>query len=279
MTGGGFTELWLTEYDRRQLQIQSLGQPSRNGSPVSLEQGYLHQWLMQDKHHLASLQSDAYVRATLEEMQYLDHEIVTPWLKLASRRRRFDQYAAGDWQQLRVIRAAAAALNYDVLPWHDRGSDDDWLLLTEQIPKRRHWGTFVVRCGLPHPYLVEIPRPLHERHAYEFGVSLLERPAASVLLIAGAHPDANRDGSADVTRLANKVSALNLVRQVMLRELPEWPLLIVQARAIRAPISADVVLAMDQGVVTLRRLPATRRSSAPATQERRPANHDGRRFC
>lgn len=249
-------ELCLSPQDRRRFQI-GLGPPtSIDGEPTSTQKGHLYDWLIREKEHLARLNSEAYIPATLEEMLYLDREVVTPLIQLVARRDCFAAYRGEDWEQLAAIRVASSAIHYDLIPFRDQTTGDDLLILCETAPKNRFWGTYVFRCGLRHPYAVEIPRPIQERYAYEFGASLFERPPASVLLVAGAHPDANQDGSADVTRLANKVSAFNLVRQVLLREQLARPLVITQARAIRAPVDADVVLAIDDGVPRLGTLPA-----------------------
>ena len=94
---------------------------------------------------------------------------------------------------------------------------------------------------------VEIPRPLLEHRAFDFGVSLFKRPRASALLIAGAHPRANRDGSADISRTANRSNLFNLVRQVLFRKFGNRPYLICQARAIQAPVEYDIMIATEGG--------------------------------
>jgi hypothetical protein len=240
----GYAELVLSPRDCRQLQIRATG---LQVAAAEIIEGHLHEWLQQDKQHLAGAASEAYVPATLEEMLLFDREIVRPIVHLAARWSPGEQAEQNQRQQVQAIRTICSALDYDLLLLRDRGTGDDYLILVEVVPKQRHWGTFVFRCGLPSPYIVEVPRPLHERNAYEFGAALWERPAASALLIAGAHPHANRDTSSDVTRMSNKVSALNLVRQVLLREQSSRPMVVVQARAIRAPVGADVLVATDDG--------------------------------
>ena len=79
--------------------------------------------------------------------------------------------------------------------------------------------------------LVQVPRPLYEYNSYEYGVSLFEHLRARALLIAGAHPDANRDGSADLVRMTHYRSLFSLVNQVMLRESGDEPLLVIHSRA------------------------------------------------
>jgi hypothetical protein len=119
----------------------------------------------------------------------------------------------------------------------------------ESPPRRRHWGTFVLRIGLAGPQIVAVPRPLHETNALEFGVSWFRRGRASGLLIAGSHPKANVDGTSDVLRASNRCNVFNLSHQVLLRQLQSRPMLVIQSRALRAPVDADVVIAADDGAM------------------------------
>ena len=137
-------------------------------------------------------------------------------------------------------------MNYELLVFRDSLQDEVFAVLHEPQPVR-HWGNYVFRWRVAEPFVVEVPRPLLERNVYEFGISTFHRPAASALLLAGAHPRANYDGSADVIRLSNKANLLNLTRQVLMRETEDRPLLVVQVRAIQSPTKADVVMATDRG--------------------------------
>jgi hypothetical protein len=79
--------------------------------------------------------------------------------------------------------------------------------------------------------MVQVPRPLYESNVYEYGLSLFERLNAQALLISGAHPNANFDGSADVLNFNNKQNLFSLVSQVVLREAGNVPFMAVQCRA------------------------------------------------
>jgi len=109
------------------------------------------------------------------------------------------------------------------------------------------WGTYLFRPSLVESFGVEILRPLFENRSFDFGVSLFKRPRASVMLIAGAHPRANNDGTADISKTSNRRNLFNLVRQVLFRKLDDRPFLICQARAIQAPVQHDIVVATDEG--------------------------------
>ena len=99
------------------------------------------------------------------------------------------------------------------------------LAATDNQPGRG-WGTYVFRFGTPGSHVIQVPRPLYERNAYEFAITLFDRMTATGLFLAGAHPAANVDGSADIIRLSNKVNMFNLVHQVCLREWGPRPMMV-----------------------------------------------------
>jgi hypothetical protein len=179
-------------------------------------------------------------------MIFFDEEVVRPLIQLARECPSLDSMSKPQLERADGIAVAAENFGYRLTLFQDSTANGEYFVLHEPDPAR-YWGTFVFRTGIDSPYLVEVPRPLYEMHTYQFGVATFEQLGAGTLLIAGAHPYANPDGSADLTRLANKVNAMQLVRQVLLRELPAQPMLLVQIRAVRAPIDADLVVATDDG--------------------------------
>ncbi len=250
----GFAELWLDERSRWRMQAEFAGIDVRTRAEDRTRSAYLHQWLVDDKTHIARAFSNSYQpplestdRFFSPELRLLDREVLTPLIHLSHRHDRWGDLQDRDWAQLDGIRAAASTLHYEVTALHDEADGNDYFVLCEQRPKRRHWGTYLLRLGMPGDAIVEVPRPLFERNAYEFGGALFQRSGASALLLAGAHPHANADGSADVIDAHHRVNAFRLVQQVLLRE--QWlrPMLVVQARAIQAPVQADVLVAVDDG--------------------------------
>ena len=112
----------------------------------------------------------------------------------------------------------------------------------------------MLRIGRALPYVVQVPRPLFEVNSFEYGVSLFERLNARALLIGGAHPAANRDGSANLVSGANRESLFNLVSQGILRESPER-IMVIQSRAFgldpgRAAPGAGALVAFSNGAIT-----------------------------
>jgi hypothetical protein len=251
----GFAELLLNRVALRRVRAQSV----RGNREPRLEvqdqriDGYLQEWVLTGKQLIAARGSDAYVTPGLDELLYFDEEILTPLLRLAE-----TEYRGGDWtaeggQELRAIQAAAAVLGYSLMRYRHRASGQDFIVLhePEDSEPRRHWGTYVFRLGESEPFTVQVPRPLHEVNSFEYAVALFERLNAGALLIAGAHPDANRDGSADLVRLANLRSLFSLVSQVLFRESADAPLMAIHSRA--RGLRADVPLVSEDALLSARR--------------------------
>ena len=268
---GQFSELILNQPVRRRLTGQlfvnnSLGDngqqliASHPDYRVEVVHESLVDWMGGVKSNICQQGSDAYQPAKLEQMVYMDHEVITPLMELLQR-------LVGDENQstespcwfsdetrgrLLPIQASAVAIGYRLVIVMDPESKESYVALVEAEPNSdsnaaKGWGTYVFRPGLADSFAVEIPRPLFERRSFEFGLNLFQRPRASALLVARAHPRANLDGSADISKVANKTNLFNLVRHVLLRQMGNRPLLITQARRIQAPVDADVVLATDDG--------------------------------
>ena len=245
-TRRGVAEVFLTAADRRRLLQQRLLAEGET-APLNVTREPIRPWLQKKRDAIAPQGSDAYRVARLEELMFLDEEILRPLLTALARGSTWESLPRDARQQIIATRHAAAGIGYTIDVFRDPYTQGEFVALHESAPAQRHWGTFVFRLGLPSPLMIEVPRPLLETHAFDFGVDLLQRLNASMFFVAGAHPLANLDGTADLMRLSNKVNAYNLMRQAALRELGGRPMLVVQTRAIRAPVNADVVLATDDG--------------------------------
>jgi hypothetical protein len=257
-TWTAFAELWLDYHDRRTLFLQTKAAqkiilPELQGERID---GYLQSWLLERKGQIAERGTNLYVPPTLEELLFLDDEVLVPLTHLVSA-----EYQASGWSvtaqvHLQVINAAAGVLGYQLVWYRHQQTQQDYLLLTERddLLQRRYWGTYVFRLGETAPYVVQVPRPLFERNSFEHGVALFERLKARSLFIAGAHPRANVDGRADVVQPQNKQNFFNLVHQVTLREAGNESLVILQSRAFgpradQALPTADVLFMTSEGYV------------------------------
>ena len=288
-----YAELLLTKNARRRLLVMSLAQPqpkpqsqlqslaskkypTSKHRPYSLEpvrknetlivRQPLSEVLKTVKENICSQNSEEYVPAKLEEMLFMDNEVVGPLIDLCGETQPDTDFSADSnkfpkWlnkdtrEKLHAIETAAQIIGYQVSVILDSENGDQFFALSENTAMRKKgWGTFIFRPSLMENFAVEIPRPLFENRSFDFGVSLFQRPRGSVLLIAGAHPRANGDGSADISKAANRRNLFNLVRQVLFRKLGDRPYMLCQARAIQAPVNSDIMLASDEGETSFEQL-------------------------
>lgn len=257
----GFAELQLQRGDMRRILARALRAEqgiAETRSDLSIE-GYLQDWLLSDQRRIAAAGSDLYRRPTLEELLFFGDEIVTPLLQAADSGYREGEWSTAGLDDLRLVQHAAGVLGYELLRYHHRASGSDYVILAERQPAARYWGTFVFRLGAAAPVVLQAPRPIQERNSFEMAVSLFESMHAGALLVGGANPAANRDGSADIVRLSNKENVFNVVSQALLRHAGDAPLLLAQSRAagIRpdgALPSADVLVANAGGALSLEQL-------------------------
>ncbi len=204
-------------------------------------EGYLRGRLAEGKAVIAPRGSDLYRPPDLETLLFIDEAVLTPLLRLAR-----EEYADGGWseeglRELRVVAANAGIVGYRLLYYRHLVGSRDYLLLEEREDEGRGYrGSYVFRLGPASPYAVQVPRPLFEVNTFEFGVALFERLEASALLIGGAHPQANRDRSADLARAAAPASLFDLVAQVVQRERGERPMASIQSRAFGQPAGAPL---------------------------------------
>lgn len=248
LTSRGYAELVLSRPDRQRLRNRLITAANREADTLATAKVPLREWLLQDANQMARQGSNQYQPALVEEMLFMDEEVVRPLLRICRQTLPADlETQKSRHEELASLSDAASAIGYQLTQLDDPTTGEPFLVLAERMPKQRHWGTFVFRVGLESPYFLEVPRPLYEQNAYPFAINMFDRLGASAFLVAGAHPLANTDHSADVTRIANKVNAFQLVRQVLLRELADRPTMIVQTRAIQSPVEADIVLATDDG--------------------------------
>lgn len=256
-TRTGFAELILSRDAMRRLMARSLATTTPLDYQVSNQRidGYLQQWLLESKGQLAERGSDLYVPPQLWQLLFFDEEVLTPLLRVINTDYKLGQWSSSGEDELRAISSAARVLNYQMVQYHHRGSNRDYLILAEKASAspRRYWGTLVIRLGETSSYVVQVPRPRYEGSSFEYGVALFERLQAKALILAGAHPQANIDGSADVLQLVNVSSLFTLAGQVLLREGGDTPLMVVQSRAFaRRPdlptSTADMLVALRDGV-------------------------------
>lgn len=256
-TDAGFAELVLNRADLRRLLARARFAPGQAEAVLYGDlriDGYLREWLLADKQRLAGRGTDLYRPPRLEDLLYFDEEVLTPLLALLRNARPDSDWNAAELAELRALAMAAQTVGYRLLRYRHRPSGQEHLILAEDETsrERRYWGAYVFRVGDGRNYVVAAPRPLFEVNSFEYGVALYERIQAKALLLAGAHPQANQDGSADVAAASNAASLFTLVNQVVLREAGDAPWLVASVRAYGARLAtptpaADVLLAWESG--------------------------------
>lgn len=259
----GFAELILNKDDIRALIFRQL--LPEYGEKITIAQqridGYLQDWLLKSKGVIADRGSNVYKAPKIEELLFLDNEVFTPLLTVAEKGYESGQLTAAASNEIRAADAAASALGYRVIRYRHKATGNEYFIVAEDeaAKQRRYWGTYVIRMGTANQYIIQIARPISELNTFEYGVSLFENIRARALLIAGAHPLANTDRSADVIKVDNKENLFNLVNQVILRQHTTEPFLVVQSRAFafRQGIpfpQVDVLLAFDSGITNPNKL-------------------------
>jgi hypothetical protein len=242
----GFAELYLSRRVRTSLFSRfvvnrSTRRNERMEQSNSTQFGHVARWLLDRKITVAAAGSQRYVPAKLEELLMLDQEVLQPLLRLLRDPRGEDRERV-----LRVINAAASQLDYTVFPFHDTAVNKRYLILAENAAFPRCWGTYVFAEHPRMPFIWEVPRPIIELNSYEFAADAFGNSNSIAFLTPGAHLRANRDGAADVHGLSNKLTLYNLVHQALLREYNNQAALVVQSRAMKDPVDADVVLTTDE---------------------------------
>ena len=252
----GFVEIYL---DRRSLGRMLLkGMQSKTAPRLVVEErridGYLQDWLFNSKDAIAPRGSDLYTPPTIGDLLYWDSEVLTPLISAGNNFYRNGSWTPEGLETLQAIAAATSHFGYELTRYRHKGTGADFLILSEQESKqRRYWGTYVLRLGGARDFIIQAPRPLYEGTSFEFSVHLFESMQGRWLMIGGTHPDANRDGSADLISGRTPHHLFNLVNQVILREADTAPLQVVQCRAFSArpdrPLpDADLLLAFRDGI-------------------------------
>ncbi len=95
---------------------------------------------------------------------------------------------------LREAADSAAALDYELVEFHDTNTGNVYYQLREQLDPQgsptRGWGTYVVNLSSGAGGLIEVPHPLHDLDTWDVGARTFLKSEAFALLVSGAHRDA-----------------------------------------------------------------------------------------
>ena len=176
--------------------------------------------------------SERYEPPGVDELLFLDEEVLTPLLSLLGRPEGFDPLRPEDRQDLAPLDASAALHGYALRVLHDPSTRERYVVLGETPESPRRWGTYVFRVGPGENAAVQVPRPGLEGGTLEIGLWTFARLKARMLAVAGALPLTRRDLRSDVNRVADGGNLFALATQVLLRESGEAPGLVLQVRGI-----------------------------------------------
>lgn len=85
------------------------------------------------------------------------------------------------------------------------GFDESILVLYEELPISRGWGTYIYNPGFAHNSAVQIPHPLFDIDTPEMGVQLFKDLQSRWYMLAGTHRYANRSSDSDMSHNENSV--------------------------------------------------------------------------
>lgn len=98
---------------------------------------------------------------------------------------------------------------------------DPLIVLYEELPISRGWGTYIYNPGYVHNSAIQVPHPLFDMDTPEMGVKLFKALQSRWLILAGTHRYANEGGEADmahnekaVFQTAHKMSQAEWVPQL-----------------------------------------------------------------
>ncbi len=241
---GGFAELVLSPSDIPSLSVraQALSGTAAGVARVEHISTRIEPWFLANRGRIASRASEGYQPLRVEDLLYLDEEILSPlfeWIVDPTSNANPDQDSdqnLAERHPLNAVAAAARAIGYRLLLLDDPDTRERYAILVEaeEPHERRSWGTHVFRVGPAAPYIFQVPRPLLDKNTFESAIELFGRFRGRALLSAGAHALSNTDGSANLRSTANSNNLINLATQVILRESRHEAALVAQISALRS---------------------------------------------
>ena len=222
---GSFLELWLGSTDAA--RIAQMGTSNASAGREKIPQG-LGAFLRTNVTPATFLGSgtNAYRPPAPEELLRTDREVLSPLLALAQAQPSRDAPNTADLLAFSAAVTSGASLGLQVR-WL-MAPEEDYFLVAD--PARGN-GWIAIRLGQATNYLLEVPRPVFESGILEMSLVAFTDLQARMLVLAGAAPDANPDGAADVLLRSNARSLFTLAHQVGLRGLDDSPGIALMVRA------------------------------------------------
>jgi hypothetical protein len=96
--------------------------------------------------------------------------------------------------------------HYSLTHFEDLGDGGDTSFLLQEVkPIEKGWGLYAFRLAPINNIIVEAPHPLADQTTDHVALDIYRTLKARALLVAGAHRQANRDGSADVAHAPESI--------------------------------------------------------------------------
>ncbi len=93
----------------------------------------------------------------------------------------------------------ASRLGYELVKITNKKTGTIYYVLREGADQNKGWGLYIFRAGNnSSDMVIETPHPLYDLDTERIGILAFEKSGARAFLLAGAHRNANLDGSADV---------------------------------------------------------------------------------
>ena len=240
-SNGPFLELGLSHQSRINLLRRLKTTDNRNTPGLSQS---LHAYLRHRKQEILPEETQAYAAPRPGELLVYDRDVVSPLLNLINEKG-FSAGAPDDrqTQTLTAVSFAATQLGCRVsfLP-DDSGNQ---FVAIEEV-EGRGWGTMILRVAGTGKRIISVPRPLLEKHVWDYSVNLFDVVNADAIILAGAHPRTNADGAADLLVTENQASIFNLSQQILLRHWKGDGQLLMHVRSVH-DLNADLVMAVRNG--------------------------------
>lgn len=231
----GIAELTLNNREMRSaLARLEVYQEDTDSNSVQDFEGYLISWLLERKDLIAKKGGNGYQIPSENELLYWHQDILVPlmtWLK------QFEQIG---WNQqtrneLQRLNLQAGSVGYQFRVLQQPLSQREFLLLEEQpnfddASQRKNWATLVVNLTAQNDFLIQVPNPFFERTSFEFGAALFSKLQNRFLLLSGAHPWANTDGSSNVTLAGNTHTLFHTIFMAVTKEFEQQGVIPIQIR-------------------------------------------------
>lgn len=211
----GISELLLSRTEMRRVVAQRAGldAPTTELTTSRRIDGFLASWLFSEPRWFSAQGSDSYRPPGLDELLYLDLEVLSPLLRQAPRLGESGETV----EILRQLNRAAATVGYEMTDLRQDTTNERFAILTERPEgARRHWGILVVRLGPAAPTIINVPYPQAESGSAEFGLILFQRLQARAAFFSTAHRNTNPGRQADALT-PGEPSLLLLANQLFLK--------------------------------------------------------------